>query len=467
MVLRGSNHDECQQKYNKLSLEHEQLIRRNAESEKQLNIHKQMLDKETRAKGHLRADNDLLQNTVQELNQRIVMLFNRNEEKANQERAIVSQALTPQELQIAVAELRLLLQEEKERTASLERRLEDTSRELEDVTRTLFEEANRMVSLEARRRSQAEEQSEALKGRLEELSHRCDLESAQNKTLKERIRSSSRLDLFRVRELAWNQSTDNISVTSNGSEAKRERGNSKSNGSGTSLRRTNSAPFVHGLCYQEEEAQELAMEELSIDEEPTAEYVAIPQELPAGPLAHFSEFLRPEPDKELLSGRLGEKAAPCLRIFKSRKSIGNRIVAGARSGFISSWRQINRALAENTCYIETLPAGHQQIQCDCCESTHAAFRTRMGTKDAEEGLGYTEWRPICHSCRERLVCVADLYTFIRNARAGVSKKDLPCLFREFLRLRMRINLTTMMSLPDERHLNVLTTIRPGANNNNT
>ena len=54
-----------------------------------------------------------------------------------------------------------------------------------------------MVSDEAKLRSEAESQSADLRGKLQELSSKYDMESAQNMSLKEKIRSGSKIDLLR------------------------------------------------------------------------------------------------------------------------------------------------------------------------------------------------------------------------------------------------------------------------------
>eukprot|EP01117_Protostelium_nocturnum_P011110 TRINITY_DN4035_c0_g1_i1.p1 TRINITY_DN4035_c0_g1~~TRINITY_DN4035_c0_g1_i1.p1 ORF type:complete len:447 (+),score=202.69 TRINITY_DN4035_c0_g1_i1:155-1495(+) len=426
---------------------------------RELEFNKQLLKEESRAKGMLRSEVEQLEYAVSELNARILNQIRQQEDRISQDKIIFDENLKEEELRQCVTELRIQLKAEKERSERLQNQLIETGQELEEVTRSLFEEANEMVSNEARRRAGAEDELNRLRIKMEEMERRCEMESIQNQNLKERLRNSKFPLDKNSKELSSNPSLNSIH-SSDSAQIKR-----KLYKNVLEPRRTSSTPSfdIHSNLINQDgennegngcEAEREEQNNNNTQEE--KEEISIPTDFPSSTLHEFAEFIADGNGEELLSGALGEKImeaeiSPTLRFFCNKKNYSKLL--NPRSGvyYLSSWRNLEKSLAENRCYIESIGNVKEKHTCSGCERRESLFKMRIQIPthlifNPNDSYSWSDWKYICSTCRDRLVSVGDLYSFLRNAKSGVLKKDLPSLYRQFVKLRIRISASRVLTL---------------------
>ena len=316
--------------------------------------------------------------------------------------------------------------DEIEKVAELQLAKEMVEGELEELSRTLFEEANGMVATEARARHQLELTRKHLELELKDAQERLAAETSQLKELKQKM------------EAMMDTHT-------------------------TQSKRSSTDPSNRGSV---DLAQLFGLNKINVPEQ-------IPEEQPTtaiaidGQLMHeFKEFVAQSSTVRLakihslpfMRHCQDEDVEPCLR-FGSNP----RITA----------RKLTEGICSNTCYIEeTTPEQVQEYErmvlaaqqpasparnsmsnknllwerlqtqyalyqapkggCQTCgRSGPLSHRYRIATAD--------EWSYIDRFCRDRLVAACEFYIFIRNIRAGLySTRTIEDLYSESLRLRLQM-----------------------------
>ncbi|KAF9940781.1 Guanine nucleotide exchange factor (GEF) which may activate RAB8A and RAB8B [Mortierella alpina] len=314
--------------------------------------------------------------------------------------------------------------DEIEKVAELQHAKEMVEGELEELSRTLFEEANGMVASEARARHQLELTRKHLELELKDARERLAAETLQLKELK------SKMEAMMDAEPSSKRSSANAS----------DRGSV-------------------------DLAQLFGMNKISVPESVSEEpetAIAIDGQL----MQEFREFVTQSSTVRLakihslpfMRHCQDEDVEPCLRFGNNP-----RIAA----------RKLTEGICSNTCYIEeaTLdqvkeyermvlaaqqppsPARNstssknmlwERLQtqyalyqapkggCQTCgRSGPLSHRYRIATSD--------EWSFIDRFCRDRLVATCEFYIFIRNIRAGLySTRTIEDLYSESLRLRLQM-----------------------------
>ncbi|GJJ75717.1 hypothetical protein EMPS_08075 [Entomortierella parvispora] len=316
--------------------------------------------------------------------------------------------------------------DEIEKVAELQLAKEMVEGELEELSRTLFEEANGMVATEARARHQLELTRKHLELELKDAQERLAAETSQLKELKQKM------------EAMMDTHT-------------------------TQSKRSSTDPSNRGSV---DLAQLFGLNKINVPEQ-------IPEEQPTtaiaidGQLMHeFKEFVAQSSTVRLakihslpfMRHCQDEDVEPCLR-FGSNPRI--------------SARKLTEGICSNTCYIEeTTPEQVQEYErmvlaaqqpasparnsmsnknllwerlqtqyalyqapkggCQTCgRSGPLSHRYRIATSD--------EWSYIDRFCRDRLVAACEFYIFIRNIRAGLySTRTIEDLYSESLRLRLQM-----------------------------
>jgi len=162
--------------------------------QKELSTLKKVLEDESRAKGALRVEAETLRDDTVKLQKQYQDLS----DKLNYRSSVSFDGKSTESLQEELLELRWRLRAETEKFKTLQKEKDAAYAEIEDLTRSLFEESNKLVSDEARKVAELEKSKEKLEKELEEMTRRLELESAVCSMLKERI---SKID-----ELEKNQS---------------------------------------------------------------------------------------------------------------------------------------------------------------------------------------------------------------------------------------------------------------------
>ncbi|KAF9427504.1 RAB3A interacting protein [Podila epigama] len=316
--------------------------------------------------------------------------------------------------------------DEIEKVAELQHAKEMVESELEELSRTLFEEANGMVASEARARHQLELTRKHLELELKDAQERLAAETSQLKELKLKMETM----------MEGPPSSKRSSVVPN-------------TGSSVDL------------------AQLFGLNKISVPEEVPEDETPATTIAIDGQLMHeFKEFVAQSSTVRLakihslpfMRHCQDEDVEPCLRFGSSPRI---------------SARKLTEGISTNTCYIEE--ATEEQVKeyerqilaaqqppsparnsisnksmlwdrlqaqyaiyqapkggCQCCgRSGPLTHRYRIATSD--------DWSFIDRFCRDRLVAVCEFYIFIRNIRAGLySTRTIEDLYSESLRLRLQM-----------------------------
>ncbi|KAG9286760.1 hypothetical protein G9A89_012310 [Geosiphon pyriformis] len=335
------------------------------------------------------------------------------------------------DLQRAMSVLNEKYVDEIDKVAELQHSKDMVEGELEELSRSLFEQANGMVAQEAKQRYESEVQRRLLENQLQETRERLTAESSQLQELRERM------------EKMVQQQPETDSRRS-------------SNHSDPSFRASIDLAELFGL-------RERSPDAAAILPPPTGEDgFGIDEEL----LAEFKDFLIQSPSVRIqkihtipfMRHCLDEDIDPCMRFGNNPRVSPRRIVD---------------AIVANTCCIEEAPLGADKefaqnlnspirnstakpmlwerfsgngsslprAGCQCCgRSGSLPFQYRITTLD--------DWALIDRYCRDRLVAVCEFYVFIRNIRQGLyNNRKLEDLYAECLRLRLQIFYARLGALP--------------------
>jgi len=93
-----------------------------------------------------------------------------------------------------------------------------------------------------------------------------------------------------------------------------------------------------------------------------------------------------------------------------------------------AYRKLLEAVWNNRIFIEPFLTPNTQV-CTACEVERScAWRLRLGPD--------TDWKMVGDLCRERIVRACDFYSYLRNIRKGLVKKTLVGMYKEYCRLRL-------------------------------
>ncbi|KAF9114091.1 rab guanine nucleotide exchange factor S2 [Mortierella sp. AM989] len=314
--------------------------------------------------------------------------------------------------------------DEIEKVAELQHAKEMVEGELEELSRTLFEEANGMVASEARARHQLELTRKHLELELKDAQERLAAETSQLKELKTKMEA-----------MMDSQPQSKRSSTDPGSHSNVDLGQ---------LFGINKISVPEPLA--EEPTTAIAIDGHLMHE--FKEFVAQSSTVRLAKI-HSLPFMRHCQDEDV---------EPCLR-FGANPRI--------------SARKLTEGICTNTCYIEEATAEQvkeyermvlaaqqppsparnsmsnknllwERLQtqyalyqapkggCQTCgRSGPLTHRYRLATSD--------EWNFIDRFCRDRIVAACEFYIFIRNIRAGLySTRTIEDLYSESLRLRLQM-----------------------------
>ncbi|KAF9438645.1 Guanine nucleotide exchange factor (GEF) which may activate RAB8A and RAB8B [Entomortierella beljakovae] len=311
-----------------------------------------------------------------------------------------------------------------EKVADMQHAKETVENELEELSRTLFEEANGMVATEARARHQLELTRKHLELELKDAQERLAAEASQLKELKIKMEAMEESSPQSKRSSANPSDRANVDLAQ-----------------------------LFGLSKISEPTPEPQEPEtaIEIDGQLIQEFKEFVTQSPTVRLAkiHSLPFMRHCQDEDV---------EPCLRFGISPRVTARKLVDG---------------ICSNTCYIEE--ATHEQVKeyermvlaaqqppsparnstsnksmlwerlqtqyaiyqapkggCQACGRTGPlSHRYRISSTD--------EWSFIDRFCRDRLVAVCEFYIFIRNVRSGLySSRAAEDLYSECLRLRLQM-----------------------------
>ncbi|KAG0083961.1 rab guanine nucleotide exchange factor S2 [Podila epicladia] len=321
--------------------------------------------------------------------------------------------------------------DEIEKVAELQHAKEVVESELEELSRTLFEEANGMVASEARARHQLELTRKHLELELKDAQERLAAETSQLKELKSKMEammdappSSKRSSIDPTKgssvDLAQLFGLNKISVPEAVPESDIEEPSTPATAiaidgqlmhefkefvaqsSTVRLAKIHNLPFMRH-CQDE-------------DIEPCLRFGSAPRisarKLTEGICSNtcFIEETTPEQVKEYERMVLAAQQPPS----PARNSVSNKSML---------WDRLQAQYA-----IYQAPKGG----CQCCgRSGPLSHRYRIATSD--------DWSFIDRFCRDRLVAACEFYIFVRNIRAGLySTRTIEDLYSESLRLRLQM-----------------------------
>ena len=321
-----------------------------------------------------------------------------------------------------IAFLKEQLRNEKERNTQLLIEKERLSTEIEELTKALFEEANTLVASEAKERHQLVLAHKKLQVEYLNLSERLELESAQLGELRESlaqisISNSQVPNELRELHLKFNEDLFSVKV----------------------------AAFAKGTVLWERVVS-------SVSKSGFDSFKNFINELPT--LKNEETIF----ESSFMQSTFYEDILPCFKIPVRSKSLTKRIVVSLLSNNFHIERKISRlpsySTFENAKSVEVLdkkksgkqksvPTSPLKLRTlmsnvsisvtSLPDNIMSTFDTKRGPKvdackicSSQEGLIYRfnqekneEWHSLCELCREKLVAIANMLTFLRQIRQNV------------------------------------------------
>ncbi|KAG0222722.1 Guanine nucleotide exchange factor (GEF) which may activate RAB8A and RAB8B [Actinomortierella wolfii] len=322
--------------------------------------------------------------------------------------------------------------DEIDKVAELQHAKEMVESELEELSRTLFEEANGMVASEARARHQLELTRKHLEMELKDARDRLAAETSQLKELKAKM------------EAVMESSEPN----------------SKRASTDPSARPSVDLAQLFGVNNKMAVPNQQDQTAIAIDGNLIHEFKEFVAQASSVRLAkiHTLPFMRHCQDEDV---------EPCLR-FGANPRISARKLT---EGICSNTCFIEEATAEQVREYERMVAAAQQPPSPARNSTssksqlwdrlQAQYAIYQAPKGGCQTCGRSgplthryriattdEWSFIDRFCRDRLVAVCEFYIFIRNIRAGLySTRTIEDLYSESLRLRLQMFYARLGVLP--------------------
>ncbi|KAF9919597.1 RAB3A interacting protein [Linnemannia zychae] len=318
--------------------------------------------------------------------------------------------------------------DEIEKVAELQHAKETVEGELEELSRTLFEEANGMVATEARARHQLELARKHLELELKDAQERLAAETSQLKELKSKMEA----------------------MMESQPQSKRSSANHSDRGSVDLAQlfgiNNNRVSVPEALAEEPEPETAIAIDGVLMQD--FKEFVAQSASVRLNKI-HSIPFMRHCQEEDV---------EPCLRFGNNPRISAKKLT----EGICSNTCYIEEATAEQVKEYERMILAAQQppsparnsmsnksvlwerLQtqyalyqapkggCQTCgRSGPLSHRYRIASQD--------DWSFIDRFCRDRLVAVCEFYIFIRNIRAGLyANRSVEDLYSECLRLRLQM-----------------------------
>ena len=321
--------------------------------------------------------------------------------------------------------------DEIEKVAELQHAKETVEGELEELSRTLFEEANGMVATEARARHQLELTRKHLELELKDAQERLAAETSQLKELKSKMEA-----MMEPRPQSKRSSTNHS-----------DRG-SVDLAQLFGINNNNKILVPEALTEEPEPEPETA---IAIDGQLLQEFREFVTQSSSVRLnkIHSLTFMRHCQDEDI---------EPCLRFGNTPRISAKKLT----EGICSNTCYIEEATAEQVKEYERMVLAAQQppsparnsmsnksVLWERLQNQYAMYQAPKGgcqTCGRSGPLSHRyriasldEWSFIDRFCRDRLVAVCEFYIFIRNIRAGLyASRSIEDLYSESLRFRLQM-----------------------------
>ncbi|KAH7047947.1 hypothetical protein BKA57DRAFT_463762 [Linnemannia elongata] len=319
--------------------------------------------------------------------------------------------------------------DEIEKVAELQHAKETVEGELEELSRTLFEEANGMVATEARARHQLELTRKHLELELKDAQERLAAETSQLKELKSKMEA----------------------MMESQPQSKRSSTNHSDRGSVDlaqlfGINNHNRISVPEALTEEPEPETAIAIDGQLLQE--FREFVTQSSSVRLNKI-HSLTFMRHCQDEDV---------EPCLRFGNTPRISAKKLT----EGICSNTCYIEEATAEQVKEYERMVLAAQQppsparnsmsnksVLWERLQNQYAMYQAPKGgcqTCGRSGPLSHRyriasldEWSFIDRFCRDRLVAVCEFYIFIRNIRAGLyASRSIEDLYSESLRLRLQM-----------------------------
>ncbi|RKP01530.1 hypothetical protein CXG81DRAFT_11869, partial [Caulochytrium protostelioides] len=287
------------------------------------------------------------------------------------------------------------LVDEIEKRAELQHSKEAIQEELEDLTRSLFEEANVLVAEEARRRHGHEQREQTLEVQLDAMRGQLQMEREQLTELKERLAEMQR------REMEMDELAARDAALGNDDSLASEQPSASSDHGWTPMPASSSASA-------------------GVADGPVYDSLL---------LAEFRDFLQQSPSLKttklhtvpFMKNVLEDDVTPCLKFGNNPRT---------------STRKLVDAIAMNTCFVEEVADPELGDGPLSAAGDPARCRYHFKTTDAADD----PWCPICLLCRDRLVAVCEFYNLIRHIRQGLyAQRRVDDVFADVVRLKRNMH----------------------------
>ncbi|KAI7852938.1 hypothetical protein BDC45DRAFT_536782 [Circinella umbellata] len=357
-----------------------------------------------------------------------------------------------------------------EHVAEIHHAKELVENELEELSQRLFEEANGMVATEKREKSNLQDAYNHLQARLNETRERLSAEEMQLKELRQKVQDGTLSPDVPHKPFALFRSSSTPTFKGHQESQNTEESKSSKEEHQIMSNESNRIMLANRNDPEQTAAYDLAelfRTQLHIS---TTQYQHPPDGMDVILIEQLADFILSSPTVTLkkvhslpfLKFCLTEDIEPCLRFGPNSRM---------------SARKLIDAITTNACYIEDTPPGFVKQQAKkhfvseqplkisalklsmwelfSSDDTAGIFQGCQACGRPETLLPYRfrisymdDWACIDRFCRDRLVAVCEFFVFIRNIRQGYySKRTLPDLYHEAIRLRLQMFYARMGVLP--------------------
>lgn len=372
------------------------------------------------------------------------------------------------DLKTEVEDLRQNLFEEIQKNEKLQAERDALFSELEDLSRSLFEESNRLVSDEARKCADLTDTIKKQQVEILDMKRRLDVEVEVSNVLKSKLQilsNSSPPVKSSPRRMNRTLTQESIVLFESEFESQLQKLENQSlppapNGLVTEIHKKLDPVHKSSSGYLQVPVRKSSSEDDS-GVDPNKLILLLPDEIHSGDLKDFEEFvaMKQSPSNsvsKLLFGEFGERVyecdlVPCLKFQRKEKSFQKKVNK-------IKFKDLDIALIDNKCFIEPLNSSelmtgskeHLLQTCSLCiRDWPCKYRmyleSSLTVTTSNTATPPKQWKYLCNYCRNRIVSVADFYTFIRNVKMGIFKTPITSMYKECLRLRIRMNVSRLIS----------------------
>jgi len=360
-----------------------------------------------------------------------------NEKEELEKRVQELQSLLEEKENI-IKELKVEVETEKESADLLRKEKQTVQDEVEDLTKSLFEEANKLVADEARKRHKAEKINKIITGKLKDSQFQLE---TQNQQLNELRKKMEEINFENITNKKMMEENKRMSILSGISDE--EQFTYDVNSIDTFLlaefKDFISSAFnvkmskLHSIPYMKNCLEDDIMPCLRFGSDPKISWKRLTEEIASNSLL-LQEI---SPNSGLSSPRINRAERSSSISVGNLSNSSNSTNNSIQNNRSSMWARLSvqAGFGSGIIYDQVVNG------CQACgrPNTHSnpirfQFRIEKYNKNDEN-----DWSPLCSVCRDRIVACCEFYNFIRHIRQGLyTNRGIAELYYENIRLKRQM-----------------------------